>query len=105
MEAMIPPEPWRAAPPSLPTAFIVGEGRLSLSCTSKPAGFHALDVLGDALGLFGLGGGVGRGRLLGQLAGVHDQTAYLGHVEAPIRVLHGHAADETLCMPAWWLLT
>ena len=54
-----------AAPPSLPTAFLVADGRLGVGRTGKPAGFHALDVLDDTLGLFGLGGGIRRGCLLG----------------------------------------
>src|ERR687886_1607162 len=81
VERMIAPEAWRAAPPSLPPAFIVAEGRLGVGCTGKPAGFHALDVLGDTLGLFGLSGGIRRGRLLGSLARVDDQKADLCHVE------------------------
>src|SRR4029453_16039374 len=100
MESMITPEAWRAAPPSLPTACIVGDGRLSISCTSKPAGFHALDVLGDALGLFGLGGGGGRGRLLGPLAGVHDEQTDLCQSAAPISVCHCHRAHDTVPVPA-----
>ena len=54
-----------AAPPSLAAAFVVADGRFGVGCTGKPAGFHALDVLGDTLGLFGLGGGIRRGCLLG----------------------------------------
>ena len=104
VERMIAPEARRAAPPSLPTAFIVGDGRLGVGRTGKPAGFHALDVLGDALGLFGLGGGVGRGRLLGQLAGVHDEKTELFHGESPVSVFHFHLADDTVPMPAAWRL-
>jgi hypothetical protein len=100
VENMRAPEAWRAAPPSLSPAFIVAEGRLGVGCTGKPAGFHALDVLGDTLGLFGLSGGIRRGRLLGSLARVDDQKAYLCHVETPVRVLHWHATDDTLSMPA-----
>ncbi len=100
VEHMRAPETRRAAPPSLPTAFIVADGRLGVGCTGKPAGFHALDVLGDTLGLFGLGGGIRCSRLLGSLARVDDQKAYLGHVETPVRVLHGHATDDALPMPA-----
>ena len=65
VENMIAPEAGRAAPPSLPPACLVADGRLGVGCTGKPAGFHALDVLGDTLGLFGLSGGIRRGRLLG----------------------------------------
>jgi hypothetical protein len=97
---MMAPGVWPAAPLSLSTPFIVGHGRLRIGGTSKPPSFHALDVLGDALGLFGLGGGVGHGRLLGQLAGVHDEKPELFHSAVPVRVFHLHLADDTLSMPA-----
>jgi hypothetical protein len=100
VEGMIAPGGWLAAPPSLPTPFIVGNGRLRIGGTSKPSSFHTLDVLGDALGLFGLPGGVGHGRVLGQLAGVHDEKTALFHSAAPVRVFHLHLADDTLSMPA-----
>jgi hypothetical protein len=90
----------RAAPPSLPTAFIGTEGRLGGGGTGKPAGFHALDGLGDPRGLLALGGGIRRGRLLGSLARVDDQQTSLCHVETPVRVLHGHATDDAVPMPA-----
>src|SRR4030095_14230173 len=94
------PEARRAAPPALPTAFIVADGRLGVGCTGTPAGFHAPDVLGDPLGLFGLGGGIRRDCLLGSLARVDDQKTDLCHVETPVRVLHGHATDDALPLPA-----
>src|SRR5215471_649833 len=100
VEHMIAPEARRAAPPSLPTACIVADGRLSVGRTGKPAGFHALDVLSDTLSLFGVGGGIRRGRLLGQLARVDAQKTDLCHVETPVRVLHGHTTDDALPMPA-----
>ena len=65
VENMRAPEARRAAPPALPPAFLGAEGRLGVGLTGKPASFHALDVLGDTLGLLGLGGGMRRGRLLG----------------------------------------
>ena len=65
VKRMVAPEARLATPPSLPPAFIVADGRLGVGCTGKPAGFHALDVLSDTLGLFGLGGVIGHGRLLG----------------------------------------
>ena len=99
---MIAPEARLAAPPSLPPAFIVGDGRLGVGRTGKPAGFHALDVLGDALGLFGLGGGIGHGRLLGQLAGVHDEKTERFHSEPPVSIFHFHLADDTVPVPAPW---
>ena len=64
MECMIAPEARLATPPSLPPAFLVSDGRLGVGRTGKPSGFHALDVLGDALGLFSLRGRGGDGRLL-----------------------------------------
>jgi hypothetical protein len=97
---MIAPEARRAAPPSLPSAFIVGDSRLSVGRTGKPSGFHALDVLGNALGLFGLGGAVGRGRLLGQLPGVHDEKPEVFYSKAPISVFHFHLPDDTVPVPA-----
>jgi hypothetical protein len=99
---MIAPEARRAAPPSLPTAFIIDEGRFGISRTGKPAGFHALDVLGDALGLFGLGGAVGHPRLLGQLAGVHDEQSECFHSASPVSLFYFHRADDTVPMPAPW---
>ena len=89
-----------AAPPSLPSAFRVGEGCLSVGRIGKPSGFNALDGLGDAPGLFGLGGAVGRGRLLGQLAGVHDEKPEFFDSKAPISVFHFHRADDTVPVPA-----
>ena len=65
VEHMIAPGARRAAPPSLPTPCIVTDGRLGVGGTGKLPGFHALAVLGDTLGLFALGGGIRRGRLLG----------------------------------------
>jgi hypothetical protein len=101
---MIAPEARLAAPSSLPPAFIVDNGRLGISRTSKPAGFHALDVLGEALGLSGLGAAVGRSRLLGQLAGMHDEKPEFFHSESPVSVLYFHRTDDTVPMPAPWRL-
>ncbi len=100
VESMIAPKAWLAAPPSLTTAFIVGDGRLGVGRTGKPSGFNALDVLCNALGLVGLGGGVGHGRLLGQLAGVHDEKTELFQSESPVSVFHFHLADDTVPVPA-----
>lgn len=100
VEHMRAPEARRTAPPSRPTAGIVAESRLGVGRTGTPASFHALDVLGDTLGLLGLGGGIRRGRLLGSLARVDDQKTSLCHVETPVCVLHGHATDDALPMPA-----
>ena len=100
VESMIAPKARLAAPPSLPSACIVGDGCLSVGRTGKPSGFNALDVLGDAPGLFGLGGAVGRGRLLGQLAGVHDEKPEFFDSKAPISVFHCHRADDTVPVPA-----
>ena len=99
---MIAPEPWPAATPALPPACIVGDGRLSVGRTSKPAGFHALDVFGDTLGLFGLGVAVGGGRLLGSLTGVHDETTEVFQRESPISVFPFYPAHDTAPMPAPW---
>ena len=104
VERMIAPEARRAAPPSLPPAFIVGAGRLGVGCTGKPAGFHTLDVLGDALGLFGLGGGVGDGCLMSQLAGVDAEQAEFFYSELPVSVCHFHWADDAAPVPTPWEL-
>jgi hypothetical protein len=102
---MVTPRPGRAPPPPLAPPFVLGHSRLCGGNTGKPPRFHVSDVRGDTLGFLGLGGGICHRRLVGQRARVDDQQAYLGHVEAPIGVLPGHAADDTLSMPAaWWLL-
>src|SRR5262249_36817000 len=64
VERMIAPQARLAAPSALPSTFIVRDGPLGVSRTGKPAGFHALDVLGNVLSLFGWSGGVGTGCLL-----------------------------------------
>src|SRR5215211_2290141 len=97
---MVTPRPWRAPTPPLATPFVLGNGGLCVGGTSKPPRFHVLDVLGNTRGFLGLGGGVCRPSLVGQLAGVDDQKAYFRHVEAPARVLHWHTADDALPMPA-----
>src|SRR4029450_13530036 len=66
VEGMIAPGGRWAAPPSLPTAFIVGDGGLSVGRTGKAAGFHAPAVLGEALGLLDLGRGIRHSGLVGQ---------------------------------------
>ena len=99
---MIAPEARLAAPPSLSPAVVVDDGRLGISRTGKPAGFHAPDVLGDALGFFGLGGAVGHRRLLGQLAGVHDEKPECFPSASPVSLFDFHRADDTGPMPAPW---
>src|SRR5918912_731813 len=102
VERMRAPEARLAASPPLSTAFIVADGGLGISRTGKPARFHTLDVLGNALGFFGLGGAGGHSRLLGQLAGVHDEKPECFHRASPIRVFDFHPADDTGPMPAPW---
>src|SRR5262245_41325737 len=97
---MVTPRPWLAPTPPLATPGVLGDGRLGVGDTGKPPRFHVLDVLCDTLGFLGLGGGIRRRCLVGQLTGVDDQKAYVCHIKAPISVLHGHAADDTLPMPA-----
>jgi hypothetical protein len=99
MEGLRAPEPQLAAPPSLPTAFIVSDGRLCGGGTGKPAGFHAPDVLWDALGLFGLGSSIGYRCLLSQLAGGHNKKTDRFHSEASVSVFHFHLADDTGPVP------
>lgn len=100
VEGMIAPGVRRAASPSLPTAFIVGDGGLGVGGTGKPAGFHAPDVLGETLGFRGVGRGIRPSGLVSQLAGVDHQEAYLCHVEASVSVFHFHLADDTGPVPA-----
>ena len=100
VERMIAPEPWPAATPALPPAFIVGDGRLSVGRTSTPAGFHALDRLGDALGLCGLGGAVGGGGLLGSLTGGPDEKTEVCQRESPLSGCHCYPAHDTAPLPA-----
>ena len=102
VERMIAPELWPAATPALPPACIVGDGRLSVGRTSKPAGFHALAVRGDALGLFGLGGAVGGGCLRGELTGVHDENTEVCQRESSLSVCHCDPAHDTAPRPAPW---
>jgi hypothetical protein len=33
---------------------------------------------------------------------LYGQKAYLGHVETPVNILHGHEAGGTLPVPAPW---
>ena len=102
VERMIAPEVRLAAPPTLPSAFIVDDGRLSVGCTSKPAGFYALDVRCDVFSLFGLGGAVGDSCLMSQLAGVYDKKTEFFYRESPVGVFHFHWAGDTAPVPASW---
>jgi hypothetical protein len=104
VQDLVTPRPGRAPTPPLATPVVRGNGRLGGGGTGKPLRFHMLDVRGDTLGFLGLGGGICHCCLVGQLARVDDQQAELGHVEAPLRVFHGHAADDTLPMPLPWRL-
>jgi hypothetical protein len=100
VEGMVAPGVRWAAPPSLPTAFIVGAGGLGGGGTGKPASFHAPDGLGETLGCLGWGRGIRHSGLVGQLAGVDDQEAYLCHGEASVSIFHVHVADDTGPVPA-----
>ena len=97
---MVTPRPWLAPTSSLAPPVVLGAGRLGVGGTGTPPRFYVLDVLGNTRGFLGLGGGIRHCRLVGQLAGVDDQKAYCRHVEAPVRVLHWHTADDALPMPA-----
>jgi len=94
------PRPGLAPTPPLAPPFVLGNGRLGGGGTGKPRRFHMLDVLCDTLGFLGLRCGIRDRRLVGPRARVDDQKADLCHSEAPISVLHGHATDDTLPMPA-----
>ena len=99
VQDMVPPRPRLTSTPPCPRPSY---SAMAASASAAQANRRAsmLDVLCDPLGFLGLGGGIRRRRLVGQLAGVDDQKAYVCHVEAPVRVLHGHAADDTVPMPA-----
>jgi hypothetical protein len=101
---MITPRPGLAPTPPLASAFVLGNARLRIGGTGKPPCFHVLDVRCQMLGFLGLGGGIRLRCLVSQLTGVHDQKAYLGHVEAPVGILYGHWAGDTLPVPAPWRL-
>src|SRR5262245_59888106 len=96
---MVTPRPGLAPTPPLATPFVLCNGRLCVSGTGKPLRFHVPDVLCDPLSFLGLRGGIRPRCLVSQLARVDDQKAALGHVLSPIRVLHGHAAADTVPMP------
>ena len=49
MDGVIAPGVRRAASAALATAFIVGNGRLGVGRTDKPAGLNTPDVLGETL--------------------------------------------------------
>src|SRR5262245_45211356 len=97
---MVTPRPGRAPPPPVATPGVLCDGRLGGGGAGTPAGCNTLAMLGDTLGFLSLGGGIRRRCLVGQLAGVDDQKADVCHVKAPVRLLHGHAADDVLPMPA-----
>ena len=88
-----------APTPPLATSVGRGEGRLCVGDTGKPLRCPGLDVRGDTRGFLGLGGGICRRGLVGHLPGVDAQQADGGQSQAPRRILHGHAADDTLPMP------
>jgi hypothetical protein len=102
LEGMITPGARLAPPPSLAMPVVLCHSSLGISRTGTPAGFHALAVLGDALGLFGLGSAVGHSRLLGQLAGVHDEKSEFFHRASPVSIFYFHRADDTVPVPTPW---
>ena len=96
---MVTPRPWFAPTPPLATPVVLCNSRLCVGGTGKPLRFHMLDVCCDTLGFLGLRCGIRHRCLVGQLARVDDQKAYLCHIEAPVSILHWDAADDTLPMP------
>src|SRR5215831_8854315 len=97
---MIPPRPGLAPTPPLASAFVLGNGRRRIGGTGKPAGFNTRAMFCHPLGLFGLGGGVGHGCLLGQLAGVHDEKTEGRDRASPVSIFHFPLADDTASVPA-----
>jgi hypothetical protein len=57
-------------------------------------------VLCDARGLCGLGRSRGHRRLLGSLAGGHDETTERFYSEASVSIFHFHLADDPAPVPA-----
>jgi hypothetical protein len=80
--------------------FVLGNRRLGIGDTRKPPSLDTLDVLCDLGSFPRLSCGTGFRSLGGQLAGVDDEKAELGHVLPPVSVFHGHAASDTLPVPA-----
>ena len=99
MACMRAPEARRATPPSRPPACLVRAGRLGVGRPGQPAGCHALEGLGAAVGLLRVRGRGGAGRLLRQLAGVYDEKPDRFHSQAPVSVCHCHRAGDTVPVP------
>lgn len=91
------PRAGRTAPPPRPTACIGIDG--GGGGPGKPAGFDALERLGDPLGLFGLGRRGDWGCLLGQLAGTHDEQPPRCHRVPPGSVCHRDEAEDPRPVP------
>jgi hypothetical protein len=104
VQDMVAPRAWCAPTPTLAPPFVFCYGCLRVGGTGKPASFHTLDVLGDMFGLLGLRCSIRHSPLVGQLARVDDEKAELCLIEAPVSILHGHRADDTLPVPASWRL-
>src|SRR5262245_15889325 len=95
-----PPGRRLAPPPPLPPPVVRRHRRRGVSRPGTPAGCDALPVLGDPFGFLGVGGGIGCSGLLGHRARGDAQPAARCHVVAPLRLRHGHAAPDTLPLPA-----
>src|SRR4029453_5290306 len=100
VQAMITPRPGFAPTPSLASPFVLCNGCLRVGGTGKPAGFNTLDMFCNSRGLFGLGRGVGHGRLLGQLAGVDEEKTEGFDSQSPVSIFHFHPAGDTAAVPA-----
>ena len=97
---MIPPWPGLAPAPPLAAAFVVSHGCRRIGGPGNPSRCHVLAVRGQPLSFLGVGGGIRHRSLVGHRAGGHDEQAEFGPVEAPVRVLHGPQAGDTLPVPA-----
>ena len=100
VQGMVTLRPGLAPTPPLASPFVLCNGGLRVGGTGKPAGFNALNVLCNTLDLFSLGGGVGHGRLLGQLAGVHNEKPEFFQRKSSVSVFYCHPTDHTLPVPA-----
>jgi len=94
------PRAWCTPTPPLAPPFVCCSGCLRGGGTGTPASCHTLAVLGDLCGLLGLRCSLRHRPLVGQLARVDDEKAELCLIEAPVSLLHGHRADDTLPVPA-----
>src|SRR4029453_998665 len=99
-DRMIPPGLGTAASPARPPVLILRDRRFGIRRTGKPASLHALHVLCNSSSFLLLGGGIGLGLLLRQLARMHHHKAERFERYSSVAVLNLHLPAHTLSMPA-----